>query len=322
VRKSTESHAEGASRGAESSKRKAASGTYAGLFWRLPGFLVDTLVMGMLWAVVSLLGSRAWTSTTSRPLPVTAGVVFMLLVVWLYPSLLESSRWKSTLGKRLFGLRTVDITGRRIGFGRASVRSVARTVSWAVCMAGFLAMLIGRKKQTFHDRIAGTVVVYLPGTSPLTGPLRVLPQSWQAFTRMYSGAFMATLSFLMLSGCAWAVMSFVRPPLVLAQASATVHLALEQVAPLQHYVAREWSAHGAYPKVMSQEVLATVSVPKGVSVRYTPEQGILDVAFEANPHLQGRLISLAPLTVGSTVTWVCRANGISADVLDGRCVRQ
>jgi uncharacterized RDD family membrane protein YckC len=77
----------------------------------------------------------------------------------LYFSLLEGGRAGQTLGKKALGIRVVDFnTGGPIGGGRGFLRYIGRIPS-SIFFLGYLWMLWDPQKQTWHDKIAGTVVV-------------------------------------------------------------------------------------------------------------------------------------------------------------------
>ena len=63
-------------------------------------------------------------------------------------------------GHKATGVRIVDAaSGASISAGRVFGRQFARLLSGAVCYLGYLWMLWDPKKQTWHDKIVGTVVV-------------------------------------------------------------------------------------------------------------------------------------------------------------------
>lgn len=65
-----------------------------------------------------------------------------------------------TLGKRIVGLRVVRSDGSRVGVGCAALRElVGRPLSLLALGLGFLWMLDDRRRQTWHDQLADTVVV-------------------------------------------------------------------------------------------------------------------------------------------------------------------
>jgi uncharacterized RDD family membrane protein YckC len=66
----------------------------------------------------------------------------------------------STLGMRLFHLRVADATtGLPIGYGRAALRYVGYVLSVIVCYIGLIWAAFDSRKQGWHDKIAGTVVL-------------------------------------------------------------------------------------------------------------------------------------------------------------------
>lgn len=82
-----------------------------------------------------------------------------LLTFWLYYVLQESSESQATLGKRLIGLRVTDLQGRRISFGRATLRLVCKILSYLTLLIGFLIQPFTKRKQALHDLLAGTLVI-------------------------------------------------------------------------------------------------------------------------------------------------------------------
>jgi uncharacterized RDD family membrane protein YckC len=73
---------------------------------------------------------------------------------------LEGGETGQTLGKRALGIRVVDQrAGGSIGPVRAFIRYVGRIVSSLVVFLGYLWMLWDPEKQTWHDKMAGSVVV-------------------------------------------------------------------------------------------------------------------------------------------------------------------
>ena len=78
----------------------------------------------------------------------------------LYYSFFEGSGSGQTIGKKLLNIRVIDYSsGGPIGFGRGLLRWIGRLVSGAVCGLGYFWMLWDKEKQTWHDKIATTLVV-------------------------------------------------------------------------------------------------------------------------------------------------------------------
>ena len=125
-----------------------ASGPRAGFWRRFGATIVDVIVIGipvgLLFAVVD------------------TGVAYLLYLVIsvAYYVLLEGGATGQTLGKKLLGIRVIDINaGGSIGYGRAALRFVVEIISGAVIYLGYLWMLWDREKQTWHDKAASSVVV-------------------------------------------------------------------------------------------------------------------------------------------------------------------
>jgi len=82
-----------------------------------------------------------------------------LLMQWLYFSLMHSSSWQATLGKRALGLKVTGMNGQRITFINATGRYFASYISTIILLIGYLMMLWDDKNQTLHDKLAKTLVV-------------------------------------------------------------------------------------------------------------------------------------------------------------------
>lgn len=77
----------------------------------------------------------------------------------VYIAVLEGKRGQ-TWGKQALGIRVLDqYTAQPIGPGRAIGRYFARIPSGLVCYLGYLWMLWDEDRQTWHDKIVGSVVV-------------------------------------------------------------------------------------------------------------------------------------------------------------------
>jgi len=65
-----------------------------------------------------------------------------------------------TPGKLLLGLRVVSRSGRPITFWQALRRYVGYFISAVAIYIGYLWILIDNRRQGWHDKLAGTYVVY------------------------------------------------------------------------------------------------------------------------------------------------------------------
>jgi len=85
--------------------------------------------------------------------------VLYIIVAAVYYAGQESSAAQATLGKRLVGIKVVDLQGRRLSFMHALGRWVAAAASYMTLYIGFLLAAFTQKKQALHDMIASTYVV-------------------------------------------------------------------------------------------------------------------------------------------------------------------
>lgn len=124
------------------------SGPRASFFQRLGALLIDALIIGIPIGVLAAIANNQSLS------------ILWIAVAFVYFSYFEGSESGQTVGKRALGIRVLDFAGGgALGFGRGALRSLGRFVSGFICYLGYLWMLWDREKQTWHDKIANSVVV-------------------------------------------------------------------------------------------------------------------------------------------------------------------
>ena len=83
-----------------------------------------------------------------------------MIVGAIYFTIFEGTRSGQTLGKKLLGIRVIDLdTGSHIGHARAALRFLARFPSDLLLGLGYLWMLWHPEKMTWHDLLSDSVVV-------------------------------------------------------------------------------------------------------------------------------------------------------------------
>jgi uncharacterized RDD family membrane protein YckC len=71
--------------------------------------------------------------------------------------------WKgTTVGGIVLNLKVVRLDDQPVTFAVGLVRSLAAALSVVVFFLGFLWIIFDRDKQSWHDKIAGTVVARSP----------------------------------------------------------------------------------------------------------------------------------------------------------------
>ncbi|MDQ1436586.1 MAG: hypothetical protein QOK43_215 [Acidimicrobiaceae bacterium] len=124
-----------------------ASGPRADFGVRFVAYLIDVVILAVVqFILAAILG--------------VAGRGLGLLVTLGYLTYFEGSPSGQTPGKKAMNIRVIDFqTGGELGYGKALIRQIMRFVSGIVCLLGYLWMLWDKEKQTWHDKVAASVVV-------------------------------------------------------------------------------------------------------------------------------------------------------------------
>jgi uncharacterized RDD family membrane protein YckC len=132
---------------------------YVGFWLRVVAALIDTvLLLIVCLPLVSLVyGEDYWTSPEMLQGPAD------FLINWVLPAIAVVLFWiyrQATPGKMAVGARIVDArTGGKPSSGQLVGRYLAYYLSILPLMLGIFWVGWDRRKQGFHDKLAGTVVV-------------------------------------------------------------------------------------------------------------------------------------------------------------------
>jgi uncharacterized RDD family membrane protein YckC len=143
----------------------AYSGTtlYAGFWRRVIAYFIDAIViwvvLGVLIGIMAVAGDTLVSDDGAVNPALFLLYPLILVGIWLYFALMESSASQATLGKMALSIKVTDLEGRRIGFGRATGRWFGKFISGAILYIGFMMAGWTAKKQALHDMMAGTLVV-------------------------------------------------------------------------------------------------------------------------------------------------------------------
>lgn len=135
---------------------------YAGFWERFGAAFIDGLILGVIGLVLGLILDRprdAYTDTSVYSLYFTTSNYIGIVINWLYYALQESGPSQATIGKRALGIKVTSVDGGRISFGQATGRYFAKILSTVILLIGYLMMLWDARKQTLHDKLAGTLVI-------------------------------------------------------------------------------------------------------------------------------------------------------------------
>ena len=149
------------------------AGHYAGAASRLVALLIDlsllmvalSLATTFINALLSLFNVEALLGRflAGGELPAAVGAAVTGLTGTLFIISYGIIGWSlngQTVGGLLVGVRVVRADGHRLSFGRAVLRMVGSYLSGLAVFIGFLWALFDRRRQGWHDKLAGSVIVY------------------------------------------------------------------------------------------------------------------------------------------------------------------
>lgn len=131
----------------------------AGFWIRFAGALIDGILLSIVAGVIDAV--------------IDFGLVGIILG-GAYFTYFHASAAGQTIGNRICSIRIVDeANGQSVDYGRAAIRWLMSYVSGLAILIGYLWMLWDPKKQTWHDKVARTLVVrtsYYPPPAPFGQP--------------------------------------------------------------------------------------------------------------------------------------------------------
>jgi uncharacterized RDD family membrane protein YckC len=134
---------------------KRPSGPRAGFWVRFDALLIDLVLLAAVTGTLLGIGSfslSSWAKDFFDPRG--------LLLLLAYFTFFEGSASGQTVGKKLLNIRVVDLGNTQsIGFVRAAMRNVVAYFVSVVFLLGYLWMLWDEERQTWHDKVASSIVV-------------------------------------------------------------------------------------------------------------------------------------------------------------------
>lgn len=120
---------------------------YVGFWLRLGAYILDYIIFIVPFFLLTLVLSEA--------------LLHFLGIIswWLYFSISESSSKQATFGKRIVGIKVVDVNGNKLSFGRATGRHFSKVLSGIFLGIGFIMAAFTEKNQALHDLIVESFVI-------------------------------------------------------------------------------------------------------------------------------------------------------------------
>jgi uncharacterized RDD family membrane protein YckC/Tfp pilus assembly major pilin PilA len=270
----------------------AGEAIHAGFWRRVAAYIIDGLVISIPSFVVNIV-------------PIL-GFLVSLVGRWLYFSLMESSSWQATLGKRAMGIKVTDAQGQRVSFGVATGRYFGAALSYIIFWIGYMMAGWTERKQGLHDMMAGTFVVFNPVQPSQPLPVERPPMPWYGW--------LVNILFVLLIPVG-ILAAIALPAYQDYTARSRVSQILDSAKPLQQAVASQGCQDGGNPDSPHQWV---AQVEVGVYSTSDTCAIILTLAESQDvPYaLRGKSIDLVQNESGG---WNCTSDDISRKDLPTRC---
>lgn len=139
---------------------------YVGFWPRVGASLIDTILLGVIiWPILTAFyGESYWTSESFVQGPMD------ILLSWVFPAVAVILFWvtkQATPGKMAVSARIVDAnTGNVASTGQLIGRYFAYYLSLIPLGLGFVWVAFDERKQGWHDKLAGTVVIRKKNREP------------------------------------------------------------------------------------------------------------------------------------------------------------
>jgi uncharacterized RDD family membrane protein YckC len=139
---------------------------YAGVVTRTLALAFDGLVLNLGMALVAAIVGLALSVFGERPedpdtaVLVGAGCAWLLVAAAYFAGFWTLTG--QTPGMRVLRIEVAAADGRHLSVGRAVIRLVGMVLAALPLMAGYALILIDSRRQGLHDKLAGTLVCYVP----------------------------------------------------------------------------------------------------------------------------------------------------------------
>jgi uncharacterized RDD family membrane protein YckC len=132
---------------------------YGGFWRRLSAFLIDSLLIGIVYFLMLIILSpelRTGGSVSDQIIGIsTLSTIIAGPLYWT----VSIGKWGKSFGKLALGLKVVRVDGSQVSYLRAFARFCAYSLSYLTWGIGFLIIAFNRKKRGLHDYICDTVVI-------------------------------------------------------------------------------------------------------------------------------------------------------------------
>ena len=132
---------------------------YATLDVRLLAAGIDYFIAFCEYAVIAAIYLAGTANSSTRIPTLLLSLILVPILKFIASVTMEGSSKQASVGKLLIGVKVTDVRGKRIGYGRAAARNVAKLMGVLSLGLGFLSGFFDRRQQCLHDKLAGTLVI-------------------------------------------------------------------------------------------------------------------------------------------------------------------
>ena len=140
-------------------KQNSEKNEYAGFWIRLAAYAADLLGIFFICFLLGILLYAFLDGTTADSLIDSTPDIIISYIAYVIYNTLSLSVFSSTLGKSLYGLSLTTENGESLSFSNSLKRSLLQPLSTLFYGVGYWSMGKNSRKQAWHDKSAGTVVV-------------------------------------------------------------------------------------------------------------------------------------------------------------------
>jgi len=163
--KTTEAQVSPSGENAGEEREKGGVPPLAGFGQRAVAFFIDITIISLLLSVIVPI-AKYLNVNAFRSAGYGGSEDFFIIVTFLFANFFFvayftwfHSEGGQTLGKRIMGIRLVSQYGNEVGFTRSLFRALGYYISYMVLFAGFIWAIFDQNRQTWHDKLAGTIVI-------------------------------------------------------------------------------------------------------------------------------------------------------------------
>lgn len=279
---------------------------YAGFWLRVVAWVIDVVVMSFLAGGVALLAWLAGAYEQVDGGTLALGIWGLALAGCV---LMEASPLQATPGKLALELKVTDAEGHRLGPGRALARVVGKVLSVLTLGIGYVMAGATKRRQAWHDRLAGALVV-----RRAAGPERLAEVPEAPHVSLWLPVMGALAAGVPLAAM---VAAIAIPAYQDYTIRAQVAEGLEAASALKPLVAAAHARQGAWPRDLDALGGAAMA---SASSRYLEsiviEDGAIVLTFGGNAHdaIAGDRLGLVPAALpAGKVAWVCGYGSVPED---------